>query len=173
MKIMCGRCHKDISNKVNDRLNGYNIGKVVCPYCNHHNKRYLSEFDNILYFIVTSIIYSLAIFTIFLCFRIFKDYMLYLVIALIFIGVYFLLKNIGLYIYHYAFFKNGYKDIDLKQDASRIKSLRIQSIAFVAISFMYGIYPNMLIYYFILLLGFIGISIVKAYFALKSEYRDK
>lgn len=171
MKINCVYCKAKLNDTINDRLSGYNIGCVKCPKCYKTNPRYLSEFDNVLYFALICLNYSLSIFFIILSFNYFNNNFKYFIIGVILIITLLMMRNIGPAIYHYAFFKKDLKNINLKQDLNATKNLRLQSLLFIALSFFYGFDPKNFMIYIILLLGFVLIVVVKAYFCLKYERR--
>lgn len=171
MRIECIYCKTKLNNAINDRLIGYNIGCVKCSNCLKSNKRYLSEFDNVLYFALTCLNYSISIFMIIFFFNYITGNLKYFLIGLVLIITLFLMKNIGLLIYKYAFFKKDFKDINLKQDLNSTKNLRFQSLLFIAVSFFYGFEKEYFLIYIILLLGFVAIVIVKAIFCLRYERR--
>lgn len=169
MKVSCIYCKNKLNNAIADRMVGYNIGCIKCPSCNKQNKRYLSEFDMILYFAISCVIYSLAILAIILSYKFLTSFGLYLAIATSLAVSFVIMKNLAPMIYTYAYFKIDYKDIHLKQDLNATKSLRLQSLLFIAISFYYGFDEHLFYVYFIILFGFIAIVFVKAYFCLKQE----
>ncbi|MEG0076885.1 hypothetical protein [Anaerorhabdus sp.] len=173
MKILCEKCSKDLSKSIAETFETYQVGKVKCKTCSKRNTRYISESDLLIYFASSCILYTLAVIAIYFLFNMMSTvspFVIYGVIFVLFIGMYFLTKNICYYIYEKAPFKSAWKDFEFKEDVEGIKKrLKWQFIMFLLVALMFGSQPNLINYAFLLLITFTILIVIKVYLSIRNE----
>ena len=117
MKILCEKCHQDISLECNKTIENYTVGRVICPHCHYEQKRYISEADLLLYFGINEIAYILlSLLMIFIFNRIGINAVSIVIIFLVLIAGYFASKELSSRIYEKAYFKADIKNKVFEED---------------------------------------------------------
>lgn len=173
MKVKCEYCQNDFKGKIREPFDKFSVGRVICPACSKENKRYISEFDLLLYFFSSCVLYTIGVFGINLIFNYYftKDWILSLAIMFVLLTIgYFLSDLAAKYIYFKAPYKETWKNRDLRQDHDIVaRRLNQQFILFIAISFLIGTQPEMLYIYLVIALALIAFILIKANLAYKNE----
>ena len=175
MQVNCEFCDQSLKSKVREPFDKFHVGRVICPSCAKENKRYLSEYDLLLYFVGSTLIYSIAVVVInyvLTYYLITHLYISLLVFFLILCAGYFLSDFFAKYIYLQAPKKKIWKNHDFKEDRVPItRRLNIQFMLFIFVSFLHVSQPELSYYNVFLLFLVILFSSSKTYLAYKSEVK--
>lgn len=136
MKILCEKCHEDISGECCRNIENYRVGRVSCPKCGHVQKRYISEADLLLYFGISETAYVILTLITVPVFKAF-DISIYtvLLLAILLIASFFLSKIMELKIYEKAFFKEKVRNKVFDEDVKAIqRSFTWQFMMFFALT---------------------------------------
>ncbi len=134
------------------------------------NERYISELDLMIYLLLSSILYITLIF-ISTNFILFNNYWITLIFLLIIF--YFLYINLAYLIYDIAPLKNQWKNKIINEDGKTItKRMKFQFISFMVISYMFGTSRSYIKFFYILILLYILVVLIKIYFLYKKEKRE-
>ena len=171
MKIYCEQCHEDITLGAERMISNYDVGNLICPKCNHKQKRYISESDILLSFGINEISYYLISIGIIYSFGYSKSIPLTIVIVLcLLLLAYFIQSITNRLIYTKAHFKKAYKDRKIMEDNKTIKkNMNWQFMLFIALSVMFitdTSQPNM---FHLLSFACIGLTFVKYFLCLRKE----
>lgn len=174
MKVTCVYCDHDLSKLVGPRFDQYEVGKIICPQCHKENKRYISEYDLMLHFISSIIIYSgclmLIIGTLLYMSPFIPIYVLIPIILIILVLGFFGIKLSSKYLYLHSYKKNTWMNWNMNDDAKEVsKRMKYQFIMFMLVSFVVGTQKELLLFYAVLILAFVALTIVKAYMCYKRE----
>ncbi|MEG0177108.1 hypothetical protein [Anaerorhabdus sp.] len=173
LQLKCEKCKQNFNKSVAAAFEEYKVGYVVCNECKKKNSRYISESDLLMYFVCSATLYTLAVVAIYLLLNLLGSvnvFIIYGIIAFLFVGMFFLSKYICYYIYVMAPFKKEWKDKQLDEDAAGIaKRMRWQFIMFLLVALMFGSQPNLIIYCFVLLVAFIAVVGIKVNLCLRNE----
>ena len=171
--IKCDQGNEDINIiTVSKRFENFTIGSIECEK-GHVQKRYLSEADIMIYFGFSAIIYTLAYLAIIYSFVYTGVNLINIIlIALMFVALFFLLKFVCKYIYVNAPFKKELKDFTFEEDEKAVsRRTKWQFIMFMLVAFMLGVNPDFTGYLIFLLLAFIIITFIKIRFLVRNERR--
>ena len=171
VKIYCEKCHEEITGQVNKNIENYTVGNIVCSKCQHHQKRYISEADLLLYFGINEALYM--VFT-FLSVFILKKFGLRIaecaIVLILLILFCFLAKNISSNIYAKAYFKEDLKDRVFEEDAKAIqKNLSWQFVLFFVIAISYVTIDEGNIFFAFAMPIAVILTFIKFYLQLKNE----
>lgn len=134
------------------------------------NERYISELDLMIYLLLSSILYITLIF-ISTNFILFNNYWITLIFLLIIF--YFLYINLAYLIYDIAPLKNKWKNKIINEDGKTItKRMKFQFISFMVIAYMFGTSRSYIKFFYILILLYILVVLIKIYFLYKKEKRE-
>lgn len=171
MKICCNKCKENISLTIQERFEQFEVGRVICPKCKTKQKRYLSESDMLIYFLISALSYILLFTIIMMLFNQF-DFTIttWVLMAIVFISGLIFMKQLSLYIYDKALFKKDFKDIALEEDKDVIrKRMRWQFIMFMLLVLFTGTSGGLEIYFIGLISIFTAVVGIKIYLSLKNE----
>lgn len=171
MKIYCHKCKENLSSTIQDKFEQFEVGRIVCPKCKTKQKRYLSESDMLIYFLISALAYIL-LFTIIMLLFDKTDFGLitWILVAIIFIIGLIFMKQTSIYIYNNALFKKEIKDISIEEDKDVIrKRMRWQFIMFMLLALFTGTSKGMELYFVALILIFAAVVGIKIYLSLKNE----
>lgn len=174
MKILCEKCHSDITVKVDKQLEQFKVGKVQCDHCQKMSSRYISESDVLLYLVLSEIFYLFLSLISALIFY-FVGVQWYLIP--VFIGILFLAYNVqksfSRNIWEKAPFKKDIANVSHKEDAIQIaKSTNWQFILFFALAITAITGTTYQLFFFIVSIFAILINVVKFILCLKNERED-
>ena len=168
MKIYCDHCRQDLKSKVREPFDKYQTGRLICPYCHKENKRYLSEFDLLLYFLLSAAAYSGGVTAVMYILDFLNTKYLWPAVAaliLLLISCYLFIDNLAKYIYLHAPAKQSWKDQTFKEDSALItKLLNQQFLVYIIVSIFIGLQRDMYLYYLVF------VSILLIYNLLKTIY---
>ena len=171
MKIKCTHCGEDLSKVIRENFEQYEVGRVICPKCRCKQKRYISESELLMYFGVSALSYVVLFALVMAIFKVVGTTPFgFLLVALLFVIGYFLMKNVSLAIYKYAFFKKDLQNTIFKEDKVSIqKHLRWQFIMFMLVALMFGTNAEFSLYFLIAIGLFVVIVGIKIYLSIKNE----
>ena len=176
MKINCEYCQEDLKSKTREPFDKLTVGRVICPHCNKENKRYISEFDLLLFMPFASLLYAIGVVTIMyiLEFLFSKNTVLSVVLLVLILAIgYIVIDQLAKYIYLKAPYKSAWKNQQLAEDNKVVsRRLNYQLTLFFIISALIGIHREMLGIYIMLASAIIIFSIIKAYLAYKIEVKQ-
>jgi len=154
-------------------MDKFHVGTILCPVCNKKNKRYLSEFDLYLYFSVSCLIYTISLQTALLTLDYFlpRSYLWTSVLMiLVLVLAYLATTNLAKYIYLHAPFKKSWKNHAFDENRIEVtRSINLQFIIFIFVSFLVGTNENFFDIYLLMLAAIIIINCIKTYFIRKKE----
>lgn len=171
MKILCEHCQKDISNECNKHIENYTVGKVVCPYCHHEQKRYISEADVLLYFGINEVFYILlSLLMVYIFDKFGFSTISFVVLFAIVVVSYFASKAFTSNIYDKAFFKSEIKYKEFDEDSKTIqRNISWQFMLFFAITITFITTNEGKLFFGIAMPLAAVFTFVKLYFQLKYE----
>lgn len=174
MKIICPKCHKNISTHVYEEMEKNTPTSIVCPICGLEQKRYISEADFNIYLTFTEITYFLLSFiTALLLSFIGLNIIFGIIVVLLFIISIIITNYVKYLIYEKGIFKKKTMYIKQNVDAKNIsRQLRWQFILFFALVITFVTEfdrPNMFWSFVLLSLAAIFFSIIKTKFSIKKE----
>lgn len=171
MKVYCSKCNEDISALVDRKFLDYANDKVVCPKCQKHQDRYISESDLFLYLLFSEVSYLvLCGITVFFYLLFNKSmFVLLLLVPFLFLNV-FALREFGRKIYVTGFPKKAFKDYSFKEDAKAIKTgIKYRALIFFTISVsLLTLQVNKLY-----LLLYITLSVLETFFRYLKAYKKE
>jgi len=175
MKTQCEHCHKNLKSKTREPFDKLVVGRIICPHCNKENKRYISEFDLLLYLPFTNFLCAVGVISIMyvLDFVLFDNVVLgaILLISILVVG-FFIVDQLAKYIYNKAPFKKEWKNKQIDEDSKAVsRRLNYQLTLFLLISALMGINREMLDIYVVLSVAIIIFTVIKAYLAYKIELK--
>ena len=173
MQVNCEFCHRDLKGKVREPFDKFTVGRLVCPYCHKENKRYLNEFDLMLGFFFSILLYTGSVLLINLILTRFltDNWPLAFFLSGTALAVaYLLIAYLDKYIYQKAPFHHSTKNKVLTEDNQAVsRRLNQQFLFFMAISVLIGTNDTMLVYYLCLAAAFALFTGIKAYLLLKQQ----
>ena len=171
MKVKCINCKTDLNKVITKNFDEYLVGRYECSKCRNKQKRYISELDLMIYFGLSCLSYALSIFIVFTLFNIINDIMISsIIVAIFFIGLFFLFRIIPLWIYDKTPLKYEWKEYKFSEEEKQIsKRMKWQFIMFLIVSFMFGTSNEFTIFFIILIVAFIIITFIKIYLLYKRE----
>ena len=174
MKILCDKCHKDISSFIYQEFEKNTPKSIICPICKQKQKRYLSEADFQVYIAFIEVCYFILSFitSILLNFLGLNIYFGLIVLILLILSI-IITNRFKSFLYTKSFHKKETMYIEQKEDSNKIsKSLRWQFILFFAlvITFVTEFDEPRLFWPFVFL-SFMAscLSIIKSVLATKKE----
>ena len=177
MKVNCEYCQQNMKTKVREPMDKFHIGRVICPNCNKENKRYISEFDLLLYFVVSSIFYFVAVYLAFYILdNIFFDNVLLgmVLFTLLLVVGYFYTDNVAKFIYFRAPYKSEWRNHVFKKEEQLpiARRLNFQFIILIVVSFAIGTQDDKVYLYSLAMVALIVFNAIKAYLQLKNERNE-
>ena len=136
MKVYCSKCNEDISALVDRKFLDYANDKVICPKCQKHQDRYISESDLFLYLLISETSYLLLCGITIFFFNLFNksNFVLLLLVPFLFLNLY-IMRECGRRIFVTGFPKKEFKNVVFREDAKAIKTgIKYRAIIFFTIS---------------------------------------
>ena len=167
MAVDCEKCGKSMDKVVASSFLRFETGRIICPECHKLNKRYVSEFDLLVYLIGISIFVGTLLVVQTSLDSIFRN----LLLAIVVIGfvsylLYTVLTQWACYVYVEAPYKKEWRDHPFEEDIERIKKVYLYHIiGFLGVAVV--LQPiarnfNLFFGYLALLLVYIAYLILKA-----------
>lgn len=173
MKENCINCKKEINKLIQKNFDEYIVGRYQCNNCKTKQHRYISELDLMIFFGINSISYALAIFIVFSIFDFVHNIIISsILIFIFFIGLLLFFKFIPIWIYNNPPLKSNWKNTVFTEEEKLIsKRMKWQFIMFLLVSFMFGTSKEFTKFFYILIIAFIIIILIKIYLLYKRELK--
>lgn len=177
MKIICPKCHNNISTHVYEEMEKNTPTSVICPICGSEQKRYLSEADFHIYLSFMEATYFLLSFITALLLNFIGFNVVFGIMAFaLFIGAIIITNRFKYEIYEKGLFKKETMYIKQNVNSKNIsRSLRWQFILFFALVITFVTEfdnPNMFWAFVLLSLAAIFFSIFRTKLAIKKEKEE-
>ena len=171
MKIYCDECHEDITLGAERMISNYDVGNLICPKCNHKQKRYISESDILLAFGVNEISYYIISVGIIYSFGYLNSIPLVVLVILgLLVLAYFVQSLTNRLVYSKAHLKKAYKDRKIMEDNKQIKrTMSWQFMLFIALSVMFITDSSQQNMFHLLSFACIGLTFVKYFLCIRKE----
>ena len=174
LKITCSTCGRSLDKEVAARFEQFKPGTVICPKCNTHEKRYISELDLMIYFGLCCVLYGLGAFALFQAMDGISSWWISIPVMLaIIVCLYFATKYGANYIYLKAPFKQAWKDVRLDEDREAVSNhIKWQFFAFMVVALMFGTSKEYTGYFFLMIAAFAVIVAVKVHQLIRIEQQN-
>ncbi len=174
MKTNCIHCKKDISKEIRSDIEKFKIGNYTCSHCNKPQKRYMSEFDLMLYFLSSSAIYVFCLFIILMIFEFIlytTPFYVWSIAILLTLTVGYILTNLlAAIIYDKAPYKAQWKNFTIKENAEEVvQRMKKQFIILMLIIIILGTQTEMFGLFVFMFAAIIIITAIKTYLCFKYE----
>lgn len=171
MKVYCEKCHEDLSPLVDRKFLEYANGKIVCPKCQKHQERYISESDLFLYLLIGEISYLILCGITVLLYLLFNksSFVLLLLVPCLFLNFY-ILKECGRKIFVTGYPKINFKNYVFNEDSKAINTaVKYRVIIFFTISVSILTLSESKTY----LLLYVGLSVIETFFRYLKSYKKE
>ncbi len=170
MKVKCTHCDQDLSKDIIKNFEEYEVGRIICPQCKNNTDRYISEADLLLYLSFTIIFYCGALFIIMTSFKYELNIFTLLINVLLFILMYFILKQTCLLVFKNSFFKKTWQNEDVLDEQELVKKrLKKTQIYAIILVIVFGTQGELLSFFPLLMILFLIVLGWRYYNLLKQE----